>query len=86
MPEFSDMYQQQEVMNSDDCLSTRRMVMRNELQLANTVREACLIAAQEAYENAGMSGLCGEGRWELAMQAIKTLDLGRLICRASNDN
>jgi hypothetical protein len=29
----------------------------------------------EAYENAGVQGLCAEGRWELAVDAIKRLDL-----------
>jgi len=47
-------------------------------QLAETIRNACLQAALNAYEEAGISGLCHAGRWELAMQAIKTLDLQAL--------
>lgn len=35
--------------------------------------------ALDAYEQAGMSGLCGEGRWELAVQAIRNLDPIRLL-------
>lgn len=35
--------------------------------------------ALDAYEQAGVSGLCGEGRWELAVQAIRNLDLIHLL-------
>ena len=53
--------------------------MSNELQLAEFVRGACMHAALEAYERAGISGLCAEGRWELAVQAIRILDLEPLV-------
>jgi len=53
--------------------------MSQQIQLAETVRQACLRAALDAYESAGISGLCGEGRWELAVQAIRQLDLRRLL-------
>lgn len=43
--------------------------------LAEKVRAACLAAAQAAYEDAGLSGLCAEGRWEIALDAICSLDL-----------
>ncbi len=33
-------------------------------KVAEVVRSACLEAALEAYEDAGISGLCAEGRWE----------------------
>lgn len=48
-------------------------------QLAEKVRDACLRAATEAYEQAGMSGLCAEGRWEIALDAIRQLDIAKLI-------
>ncbi len=51
----------------------------NQLQFAETLRAACLEAALRAYEEAGISGLCCEGRWELAAQAIRCLDLSPLI-------
>ena len=53
--------------------------MSQQIQLAETVRQACLRAALDAYENAGISGLCGEGRWELAVQAIRELELQPLL-------
>jgi hypothetical protein len=43
--------------------------------LAETVRAACLDAALLAYEDAGIRGLCAEGRWEAALAAIRHLDL-----------
>ena len=48
-------------------------------RLAETVRAACLDAAIKSYEQASVSGLCGEGAWEAARGAIRTLDLKRLI-------
>jgi len=47
--------------------------------VALAVRTACLEAALNAYEDAGTSGLCAEGRWELAVQAIRELDLDTLL-------
>ncbi len=47
--------------------------------LAEAVRDACAKAALDAYEDAGIRGLCHEGRWEVAVQAIRTLDLDAVI-------
>jgi hypothetical protein len=41
------------------------------IQMAEAVRQACLAAALQAYEDAGVSGLCHEGRWECAVDAIR---------------
>ena len=54
-------------------------------RLAEAVRNACGKVAQEAYENAGISGLCEEGRWECALDAIRALDLEAVI-NAIQDN
>jgi len=48
-------------------------------RLAEAVREACLKAAREGYESAGISGLCEEGRWECAVNAIRSLDIKAVI-------
>ncbi|WP_373509889.1 hemerythrin domain-containing protein [Thiocapsa sp.] len=53
--------------------------MTDRAELAEQIRSACLQAASAAYEQAGISGLCGEGRWELAVQALKALDLAPLL-------
>ena len=47
--------------------------------LAREVQTACLRAALEGYEQAGLSGLCAEGRWEMAIDAIRALDLGSVV-------
>ena len=49
------------------------------------MRDACGKAAQEAYENAGISGLCEEGRWECAISAIRALDLEVIISALQDD-
>jgi hypothetical protein len=43
--------------------------------LAEAVRDACVRAALDGYEQAGMSGLCAEGRWEMAVDSMRSLDL-----------
>lgn len=48
-------------------------------QLAEAVRAACLEAALKAHEDAGLRGLCEEGRWEAAVGALQSLDLGKLM-------
>ncbi len=50
-------------------------------RIAEAIREACLRVAVESYERAGLSGLCDEGRWEVAADAMRTLDL-EVILRA----
>lgn len=54
-------------------------------RLAEAVRHACGKAAQEAYESAGISGVCEEGRWECAISAIRSLDL-EVVINAVQDN
>ena len=46
--------------------------------LAEAVRNACIAAAREAYVDAGLRGLCHEGRWEAALSAISAVDLAAL--------
>lgn len=51
----------------------------NDKALATAVREACVRAALAAYEDAAMNGLCHEGAWECAIDAMRSLDLERLL-------
>ncbi len=44
-------------------------------RVAERVRAALVQAALEAYEDAAVRGLCCEGAWEVAMGAIRGLDL-----------
>ncbi|ADE15949.1 acetyltransferase [Nitrosococcus halophilus Nc 4] len=57
----------------------------NDTKIAEAVRLACLEAALEAYEDAGISGLCAEGRWECAVEAIRELDLEPVLREANSD-
>lgn len=47
--------------------------------IASAVQKACIIAAEDAYESGGLSGLCQEGRWDLAMDALRSLDLNSVL-------
>ena len=53
--------------------------------IAKTVQQACLDAALQAYEDAGLSGLCAAGRWEFAVQAIRGLDLVAVLEQAHTE-
>ncbi|TXL66275.1 aminotransferase-like domain-containing protein [Zeimonas arvi] len=48
---------------------------------AAAIRDACVETALEAWEDAGMRGLCAEGRWEVAIGAIRSLDLHAIAPR-----
>lgn len=47
--------------------------------IAEAVRAACLEAAVEAWEQGGMSGLCVEGRWDLALDRLRSLEIEPVI-------
>ena len=47
--------------------------------LAKRIRDACLETVLQEYEDAGVQGLCAEGRCEAAVGALRTLDLAPLL-------
>ena len=47
--------------------------------LAEAVKAACVRAAQAAYERAAADGLCDEGAWEVAVDAIRALDIEAIL-------
>ncbi len=51
----------------------------DEKALAERIRAACLKALLEAHEDAGVQGLCAEGRWEAAVSALERLDVSELV-------
>ena len=55
-------------------------------RLAESVRAACLAAALEAHEDAGIRGLCPEGRWECAVGAIRALDVAEIAERSTTQS
>ena len=52
--------------------------------LAKRIRDAYLDAVLQAYEDAGVQGLCEEGRWEAAVGALKTVELAPLLREFKN--
>ena len=46
---------------------------------AEQIRAACIEAAIQAYEQAGISGLCHEGRFEVAISALRMLDINSVL-------
>ncbi|MBS61577.1 hypothetical protein [Salinisphaera sp.] len=46
---------------------------------AERVREACIAAALEGYEEAAIAGLCGEGALEMAISVIRRLDMAEVV-------
>ena len=49
------------------------------LSLAGAVRTACVKAARDGYQDAAISGLCGEGAQEAAISAIQMVDIDSII-------
>jgi hypothetical protein len=56
-----------------------------EVDLATAIRDACVQAAVAAYEDAAMSGLCHEGAWECAVDAIRSLNIERLLAELEKE-
>jgi hypothetical protein len=54
-------------------------------ELAEQTRAALIDAALEAYEEAGMRGLCAEGAWEIAVGAMRSFDLSHIVNRKPPD-
>jgi len=54
-------------------------------RIAEAVRHACIRAALEGYEHAAQEGLCDEGAWECAVDAIRALDVDTIIREFAQD-
>lgn len=60
--------------------------MTDPMGLAEAVRNACVKAALDGYERAQVAGLCQEGAWECAVDAIRMLDLEAVISIAPTED
>lgn len=60
--------------------------MADPQKIAEAVRQACVEAALDAYEDAQIRGLCREGAWEVAIEAVRTLDVAAVIAAAEKQN
>lgn len=47
--------------------------------LAKRIRDTCIEAVLQAYEDAGIQGLCAEGRWEAALGALRKVEVAPLL-------
>jgi hypothetical protein len=47
--------------------------------VAEAVIKECRASLIAAYEDAGTSGLCGEGRWEMALDSLRSINLSKII-------
>jgi hypothetical protein len=52
-------------------------------KVAEQIRGALVQAALMAYEDAAIRGLCCEGAWEVAVDAMRDLDLSRVMAQDS---
>lgn len=48
-------------------------------KVAEALLDKCQQALTKSFDEAGVSGLCVEGRWEAAIGAIKSLELHEII-------
>lgn len=55
------------------------MAAQDQRQLADAVRAACIQAALDGYERAQIAGLCQEGAWECAVDAMRMMDIEALL-------
>jgi hypothetical protein len=56
-----------------------QILMGEQHRIAEAVRERCVRAALEGYERAAQDGLCHEGAWEAAVDAIRALDVDAVL-------
>ena len=59
--------------------------MADPQKVAEAVRQACVEAALDAYEDAQIRGLCREGAWEVAIDAVRMLDVAAVIAATAGD-
>lgn len=55
------------------------MTGQTQLQIAQKVKEACIQAAKEGFQDASMSGLCAEGAMEAAISAMQRINIEKII-------
>jgi len=53
--------------------------------MATAVRDACYTAAVTAYENARMDGLCHDGAWECALEAMRSADFTSIVTKVMTE-
>ena len=54
---------------------------KKEKIIAEKTRDACASEFIRAYEEAGIKGLCEDGRIEYAVDSVRSLDLEKLLVK-----
>lgn len=62
------------------------MSLNERHDIARAVRDACIQTALSAYEDASISGLCGEGAFEAAISAMRMLDVEAIAGAGAAEN
>ncbi len=55
--------------------------MENADELAAAIRRACIEILLDAHEDAGIQGLCAEGRFEVAVARVRATPIEELLAR-----
>ena len=59
---------------------------KTSLRVAEALKRACIETALAAYEDAKIRGLCHEGAWECAIEALRSLDAEALAAAADRNS
>lgn len=54
-------------------------------QVAKAILVKCKAALIASYEDAGISGLCDEGRWEVALSSLDSLPIKEIVKEALSE-
>lgn len=55
------------------------MEQKDLTELAQQVKDACLKAFQDGFQEAGISGLCHEGAVEYAIDNVRSIDIDKVV-------
>lgn len=67
-----------ELSNEEDAIEDY-LNQQKKMRIAEAMKAACLKAALEAYEDAKIRGLCEEGAWDVAIDALKSVDVKEVL-------
>ena len=56
-----------------------QLTRKDLFEFAQMIRESCIKAAGEGFEEAGISGLCREGAIEYAQDHIRSIDVENIV-------
>lgn len=60
-------------------------ILHKQRQLTQLVRETCISVAITYFEDARTDGMCAEGAWEVAIAAMRKIDLEKIVQQLEED-